>query len=480
MKSRSTLGAGTALATLILVLMMAIGPLSAQRATPRWDESYTTAQAQRGELLYQENCAACHGAALAGDEFAPPLTGAAFLAKWQDREIGDLLDVMQNTMPQNSPGGLSRQQNADMLAFILQNTNVPAGNIELSPGTGTAVPRRAARRTAGDLAPITSGHESAAYYTQRQADRGRVLFNRVCIACHVAGGQTPPRSASGRGFWLGSQRVILNLGGRYAHKYPSVYHLFRRIRDSMPSYDADSVSSADKVAIVAYLLDANGFVAGSSPLPLDTGIMKTMKLPGSEPGFEMVFNGRDFSGVKFLLGPNCRPQPDGCGRTDPGSVIWIDNGEIVTSGKVQGYWYTEQRYLDFMLRFDYRFARPADLDPGDEYFDGNSGYLLFLTEHKVWPKGIEIQGNNENMLSSVGLDAMVKAVDDPEARRRAYRPVGEWNSVEIASKDGQVRSYLNGLLISHVTEHEFTEPGHIGFQSEGAELHWRNIRIRVE
>ena len=157
MKSRSTLGAVTALATLVLVLIVAIGPLSAQRATPQWDGSYTTAQAERGEPLFRENCAGCHGAALAGDEFAPPLTGAAFLAKWGDRGLGDLLDVMQNTMPQNSPGGLSRQQNADMLAFILQNTNVPAGNTELSPGAGTAGPGRAARSTAGDLAPITSG-----------------------------------------------------------------------------------------------------------------------------------------------------------------------------------------------------------------------------------------------------------------------------------------------------------------------------------
>ena len=106
MKSRSTLGAVTALATLVLVLTIAIGPLSAQRATPRWDGSYTTAQATRGEPLYQENCAGCHGAALAGDEFAPPLTGVAFLAKWKDRGIGDLLDVMQNTMPGNSCGSL--------------------------------------------------------------------------------------------------------------------------------------------------------------------------------------------------------------------------------------------------------------------------------------------------------------------------------------------------------------------------------------
>ena len=38
------------------------------------------------------------------------------------------------TMPQNSPGGMGRQQSADILAYILQRANASAGNTELSPG----------------------------------------------------------------------------------------------------------------------------------------------------------------------------------------------------------------------------------------------------------------------------------------------------------------------------------------------------------
>jgi hypothetical protein len=93
---------------------------------------------------------------------------------------------------------------------------------------------------------------------------------------------------------------------------------------------------------------------------------------------------------------------------------------------------------------------------------------------------IEIQGQNSNVLFAFGVDAKVKATDDAEARKRALKPVGQWNSVEIVSKDGQVNSYLNGTLISTVTEHEFKEPGYIGFQSEGAEIYWRSIRIKEE
>jgi acyl-CoA synthetase (NDP forming) len=79
------------------------------------------------------------------------------------------------------------------------------------------------------------------------------------------------------------------------------------------------------------------------------------------------------------------------------------------------------------------------------------------------------------------MDSPIKMVmaDEHEAAR-AKKPAGRWQSVEIVSKDGQVKSYLNGVLVSTITQHEFKEPGHIGFQSEGAELHWRNIRIKAE
>jgi hypothetical protein len=80
-----------------------------------------------------------------------------------------------------------------------------------------------------------------------------VQFNRASTPCHVSG-DTPTPSKTGRGFWLGDQPLLLNLGGRYAHRYPSVYHLFHRVRDSMPSSDANSVSVAAKMDIVAYML----------------------------------------------------------------------------------------------------------------------------------------------------------------------------------------------------------------------------------
>lgn len=97
-----------------------------------WDGVYTEEQAKRGEPLYHKECAACHGDALAGGESAPPLTGGAFLSNWNGLTLGDLFERIRKTMPQNAPGKLTRQQNADILAFALSANKFPAGKTELS------------------------------------------------------------------------------------------------------------------------------------------------------------------------------------------------------------------------------------------------------------------------------------------------------------------------------------------------------------
>lgn len=113
------------------------GVLRAQEPVPSetrsvWDGVYTEEQAKRGEPLYHKECAPCHGDSLSGGESAPPLTGGAFLSNWNGLTLGDLFERIRKTMPQNAPGKLSRQQNADILAFTLSANKFPAGKTELS------------------------------------------------------------------------------------------------------------------------------------------------------------------------------------------------------------------------------------------------------------------------------------------------------------------------------------------------------------
>src|SRR5215510_6505505 len=96
-----------------------------------WDGVYTEEQARRGETVYKKECGACHGEILTGGESAPPLTGGAFQANWNGLTLGDLFDRIRKTMPQSKPGSLTRQQDSDVLAFMLNMNKFPAGKTEL-------------------------------------------------------------------------------------------------------------------------------------------------------------------------------------------------------------------------------------------------------------------------------------------------------------------------------------------------------------
>ena len=96
-----------------------------------WDGVYTEEQAKRGEELYRKECASCHGDTLVGGGGAAPLTGGTFLSNWNGLTVGDLFDRIRKTMPQGSPGRLTKQQDADILAFLLSFNKFPAGKTEL-------------------------------------------------------------------------------------------------------------------------------------------------------------------------------------------------------------------------------------------------------------------------------------------------------------------------------------------------------------
>ena len=111
------------------------GTVAAAQDKSQWEGIYTEEQAKRGEQAYSQYCASCHGPDLAGGEMAPGLTGGEFSSNWNDLTIGDLFERMRVSMPQNAPGSLSRQQNADILSYMLFKANVPAGKTELPTQT---------------------------------------------------------------------------------------------------------------------------------------------------------------------------------------------------------------------------------------------------------------------------------------------------------------------------------------------------------
>lgn len=470
--------------------------------------TYSKSQADRGKALYGQYCSTCHLESLKGNcpaedlssttyvcgaaGSAPPLVGAPFMQRFYS--VGDLYSRVKWTMPADRQNSLSTQDYVSVVAYLLQGNGVPAGAQDLRAGNHLKTMRldrgSASRAPATSAGPLNSVGISHTYYTDAQAERGKGYFYGSCGYCHTA----DPAAKNGtmdRSTGLGWHRGPVNsfslfVGERWLstasgipgrpQRWSTVADLYNKIHTTQPAYDVAGLSRQTYLDIVAYLLRQNGLAAGREELRADLNQMRNMTL---ESGFERLFNGKDLTGWGFVVGANCKPRPQGCGDDKPGTTFRIENGAILNTGTPHGYMYTLKRYWNFTLRFEYKLEPYEGLESDDDLFT-NTGYFLFVNEHDVWPATLEIQGKNDFEMSlALGAAESTFTFDDA-ARVRARKPVGQWNAVQIVARDGQVWTYLNGSLITHVTKHPFTEAGHIGFQVESGPVRWRNIRMKAE
>lgn len=161
---------------------------------------------------------------------------------------------------------------------------------------------------------------------------------------------------------------------------------------------------------------------------------------------------------------------------------WTDTPDgFACTGKPRGYLYTKAPYQNFTLRLDYRFPRPPKL-ADDAKFKGNTGFLIYITgEHKLWPMCLEVQGKHVQMgaVKENGGAQAPEVQDDDAVRQAARKPVGQWNALEIVSKDGALTVRLNGQQVAQ-SQPAFLSAGPIGIQAEDHPFTVRRMRIRVE
>jgi hypothetical protein len=187
-----------------------------------------------------------------------------------------------------------------------------------------------------------------------------------------------------------------------------------------------------------------------------------------EPGFKPLFNGKDLAGWVPYLGEK---------GGDPAKTFMVKDGVIITSGKPNGYIRTEKPYENYILKLEWRYARPADLK-SDAEFRGNSGVLVHLDgADRIWPRSIEVQLQNLGAGSIFPVGGTGAKTDNRTTVKGKAKPVGEWNTYEIRSKDGVIEVLMNGESVGKITGSE-PRRGTIALQSEGAEIHFRNIRIQ--
>ena len=104
-----------------------------------WDGVFTEDQAARGRQVYFGACSLCHGRRLNGapDDpdmvSTPSLARARFLRVWEGRSLAVLLQYTRLTMPEDNPASLTDEEYADVVAYMLSLSRMPAGDDELPP-----------------------------------------------------------------------------------------------------------------------------------------------------------------------------------------------------------------------------------------------------------------------------------------------------------------------------------------------------------
>jgi hypothetical protein len=197
-----------------------------------------------------------------------------------------------------------------------------------------------------------------------------------------------------------------------------------------------------------------------------------LSLAGAADGI-VLFNGKNFDGWRAVIG---RP---GFELKDIWSVA--DGGVLVCKGRGKSSGYLRHERDDFQnytLTLQWRFPEGT---PG-----GNSGVLVHSSNPNalgVWPKSLEAQLNHKNAgdIWVIGTTCEIENADKRVMGRRHYnltddseRPIGEWNDYKIECRGDEIKIWVNGDLVNHVTKCSETK-GAVCLQAEGADIEFRNI-----
>lgn len=108
-------------------------------------------------------------------------------------------------------------------------------------------------------------------YTDVQAQRGAALYARHCVMCHrpglVGDYETPPLTGVFRHVWAGADLATL----------------FDKVAVTMPLSRPGTLSPAENADILALILQANGFPAGTAELDADPGRLRAIRLDVARP-----------------------------------------------------------------------------------------------------------------------------------------------------------------------------------------------------
>ncbi len=184
-------------------------------------------------------------------------------------------------------------------------------------------------------------------------------------------------------------------------------------------------------------------------------------------------------------------------------LLWLDvntapdtwtvkKNVLMCSGKPIGVMRSEYQFENFMLHIEW-----MHLEAG-----GNSGLFIWSAanpdpENRL-PDGVEVQmleldWVNLNKRDGItppiayvhgelfGVGGVKTVPDNPRGERsksieNLCKGKGEWNTYDVVCIDGVVKLSVNGKVVNGISQ-ATQKKGYICFESEGAQIHFRNLTI---
>jgi 3-keto-disaccharide hydrolase len=211
-------------------------------------------------------------------------------------------------------------------------------------------------------------------------------------------------------------------------------------------------------------------------------LLALARLPAADDAdYKPLFNGKDLTGWARV---NCAPD-----------TFFVKDNEIITTGKPYGYLRTDKQYENFVAEFEWMHVNKTEV--------GNSGFFVWGDALPVvgspYTRGIEVQVlvNLEYKDRRTGAVTAtshgdVFAIQGAKCKPDRPHPTGgmrclpsenrakgggEWNHYKIVANDGAIKLSVNGKEVSGVSECR-PRKGYLALESEGAECHFRNLKIK--
>ena len=197
------------------------------------------------------------------------------------------------------------------------------------------------------------------------------------------------------------------------------------------------------------------------------------------PQFRPLFNGKDLSGWVNV-------------NTDPDT--WsVKDGMLICKGKPIGVMRSDKQYENFVLHVEWSHQEPG----------GNSGVFVWSDakpgEKNRLPNGVEVQmldpewvalhtkpGEEPPPIAYVhgelfGVGGVETVPDNPRNTRsksieNRVLGRGQWNTYDVVAVDGVIKLSVNGKFVNGIAR-STQKKGYLCLESEGAEIHFRNIQI---